>query len=167
MSFQMSKIFRRVNNGKVFIEMIGYDPLINTDYYKFIEEQANKGYIQIIVNSQLMLKLLSYYFVDKGFNVESIDLMEEDDCFNESYKGLIEIANNNRAYFIKLIERLNFLFNEDCIEIFKISLKKRDEELGSRYISIQSNGIVRVEENKCQEEMQDVKIQIEKILNNA
>lgn len=166
MKFRYGKIFRHMSDdNKVLIEIIDYSPAENADYYKFIKEQGENGHIQVIVNSHIMLQLLFYYFIERSFDIVNIELMEDDNEFSNLCNNLIAQANSDRAYFARLIEQLNFLFNEDCIEIFKISLKKREISSEVIRIDFQSNGMTRITDNGYSSECSKLKIELEKMYN--
>lgn len=151
MNFRFGKMFRYKDYEKKSIKIIDYNPEDESNYYAFIKKQSDNGYIQIIINSNIMMFLLKYYFIERKFTITSILFTEEDEKFVEECTKIIEKVNNDRAHFVDLIDQIKFLSNEDCIEIFKISLRGKKGNDTIR-IEIQANGITKINENKYNEE---------------
>jgi hypothetical protein len=145
MEFSFGKIFRKRNTESLLLEIIDYDPSRDIDYYNFIKQQRDNEFIQLIVNSKLMMVLIKYYFIERQFQIKKIEMMEEDEDFSASCNILINALSNDRAKLNDLLDFVEKLDDEESIEIFKISLKYRNAETNEYIgVDIQANGVIKI-----------------------
>ena len=62
-----------------------------TEYYSFIKSCKNEGYRQIIISSEIFIKLIEYFVIQLGFSIVKIEFMEDDDEFSKNISILIKI----------------------------------------------------------------------------
>ena len=113
------------------------------EYYTFVQEYIAKGYKQIIVPSDILVELLKYIFLSRDkSNIIAIEFLEEDEDFQEEINALIHKVNNeDRGYFVSLLDKIDYVAQEQTAEIKKIRFKYRiDSELID--ISISINGLL-------------------------
>ncbi|WP_411328189.1 hypothetical protein [Eubacterium callanderi] len=158
MNFKYGKIFK--NNQTQKIEVVSY--MSSCDYYSFIQEKKSLGLSQVIISSELMLKSIEFYFLDRKFDIMGIELMEKDNIFCDEIDDYIQKTNKDRGYFTRLMEKLKFLSDTDTIEILKVNLRKRNESGSPTSVLIQVNGIVRINDTSYEEEVKEIKREIER-----
>lgn len=113
------------------------------EYYTFVQEYISKGYKQIIIPSDILIELLKYIFLNREKSkIIKIEFLEEDIEFQQEIDLLIhKINNEDRAYFISLLDSIDYVAQEQTAEIKKIRFKYRiDSELID--ISISINGLL-------------------------
>lgn len=165
MDFLYGKIFRQIKSKPVKISLIEYDPKIPNAYYDCIKTQKNIGNIQLVINSKLMLHILKEYVYNQGFKITSILMAEEDEEFMEKCDCLINSSNKNVEEYYRLDKFLSEFIDDNCIELFKIGIKKSSSECGNIFIEIQSNGIVKINTNKYIKEKEYLLILISRYIN--
>lgn len=115
MVYNKYKIFSKVQNDEKEIFCINYNDK-EERYYPFIKRCYNNGYTQIIITSEIMIKIIEKFVFDKKYIVSELEFMEDDD-FNKDIK--LQIVNNRNIYrehnFI--IKELEFLAEKTSIEI--------------------------------------------------
>ncbi|WP_282799283.1 hypothetical protein ABVR74_02880 [Lactococcus lactis subsp. lactis] len=117
-------------------------------YYSFIQEYIQKGYRQIIIPSDILVELLKYIFLKKeNSKIIDIEFLEEDEKFQEEIDNLIHKTNNeDRGYFVSLLDHINYVAQDKTVEIKKVRFKYRvDGKLID--ISISINGLLNYKNN--------------------
>ena len=148
----MGKLFGEYENGKTKLTSIAYDP--DKEYYSFLKIYRDKGYHQIILTSDLILSILSYYFIKRKMHISEIAFFEDDENLNREISALITECNEDRAVYFELQNKLNFLFDNESIEIKRIELTGEygiSDNL--RAIFFQANGIVGIDKEIYNEEI--------------
>ena len=74
MEMFQGKLFQ--NNKEITIKE--YDVKKIHDYYKFVQENHNLGYSQVVITTEIMLNLIEYYFVKRKFNIIMFEFIDED-----------------------------------------------------------------------------------------
>ncbi len=138
------KLFWKVDSITQKITCLTMDESI--EYYNFLKKCHSDGFRQIIVTSEIMIKLIEYFVLESNYTLYSIDFMEEDKELEEEIQSLLEMCSNNVAYLSKVIEKLHFLSEKSSIDIQRIYFKGRDAENNAIKYFIQSNGIVGINE---------------------
>lgn len=136
MLFREAKIFKGDSDSLIYVD---YDPK-NIEYFDLIETQKKQGLNQFIITSDIMIKIIRMFVVERQFSLVSIDFMNEDDDLIEKIEGLIEKIGQNSLFFADLLNELHFLSDEQSIDILKIKLKRRKESKSTQ-LKIQANGI--------------------------
>ncbi|MBP4085978.1 MULTISPECIES: hypothetical protein [Enterococcus] len=141
MDYKRYKLFKsQVNNSIVAIE-------INGDYYPFVRSKLDEGYSQIVISSAVMLDILEKMFINKQAKIVAIELIEEDDQYEQQIQQLIASTVQDRAYFYNLMKELSFLSENESIEIKSIRVRYRLEEKPID-IKLSVNGLINVGENE-------------------
>lgn len=148
MKNRYAKIFGTSFENKIV--NIEYSP--GNDYYEFIREQREAGFKQIIITSEIMLKIIDEYFLNRKMNISSIEFMVDDDCLDKEVKSILNNMLSDRAYYNKLIDKIKFLIEESSIDIKKIELKGKLEDNTVISIFIQVNGILGINEDHFEDE---------------
>ncbi|MCH5423565.1 hypothetical protein V6S63_00135 [Lactococcus lactis] len=137
---------------------------IGNDYYSFIQGLSGDGYKQIILPSNVLLDLMKNIFKTKKANIKDIDLLEDDDAYNDKIDKLILETLDDRDNFVELIEELRYLSSDQNIEIRKIRFSYRnDNKLID--ISLSINGLIEVLYGESTEVEKQLDVMIEFIWN--
>ncbi|MDU0318787.1 hypothetical protein RWU37_01240 [Enterococcus sp. 2CBP] len=141
MYYKRYKLFKsRINNGIDAIEIKG-------DYYPFVRSKLDEGYSQVVISSAVMLDILEKMFINKQARIVTIELIEEDDQYEQQIQQLIASTVKDRAYFYNLMKELSFLSKNESIEIKSIRVQYRLEEKPID-IKLSVNGLINVGENE-------------------
>lgn len=112
------KLFRKNEDGSIF--GFPYDPTQN--YYAYIQSVVQKGYIQCILTTDLMLQVAERFLLDQNGNIHAVKMLSENDELEKEISQLLEKLNSNKAYWSALKERLNVLSNNavdmESLEIY-------------------------------------------------
>lgn len=137
--------WKMADNGKVAIAL----PLDEkVEYYCLLKKYREEGFRQIIITSEIMIKLIEYFVLNKKYKNYEIELMEPDKDLSNEINSIIKKVDEEQIYFSELIKILNFISEKSSIEIKKICFKGRDADGKAIRFYIQSNGITGVNEEK-------------------
>ena len=114
-----------------------------TEYYSFIKSCKNEGYRQIIISSEIFIKLIEYFVIQLGFSIVKIEFMEDDDEFSKNISILILNMEKDRAFYSDLQDQLRSISEKSSVEIKRVTFKRRNISLAERCF-IQSNGVIGV-----------------------
>lgn len=106
MKFEKAKLFLKKENSEEIIESVLYDD--NVEYYTFLRECKAKGYSQVIVTTEIMMRILREFVIKKGFLVYRIEFAEEDCELENEIKNLLKNIETNPAYFADCWIKLSF-----------------------------------------------------------
>lgn len=144
MNYSYYKIFRSSYSNTINLQFVPYDPAEHFHYYDFIQEQRKRGLWQLIVSSKMMIAVLEKYVAEYGYIITNIQLVEDDGDFVTECNRIKELVNAHQKDISDLTNKLYYLQDEECIDIFKIGLKKYDVVTKKAVLlEIQSNGIVK------------------------
>lgn len=139
------KLFRNQENNIVGINYSNRD---QQQYFSFIKEQQEKGFYQVIITSRLMLKILEKYFLEYNYKIEDLRFEEDDEEVEKQKNYILDEIENDRGYFIKLVDKLKFLSKNLSIDIYEMSLTSL-KTYGN--IKIKVNGIINTDDIKFDE----------------
>lgn len=141
MKFVQHKLFINSSNEGLIMKVVP-----DGDYYAFVGKEMKSGLSQIVISSDIMVEILKFFFIEKKAKIVEIDFLEDDKSYKEQFSKLVNEANNDRAYFFKLLEELSFLSIQKTIDIKSIRFKFRRNELPID-IMISVNGLITIGEN--------------------
>lgn len=118
------------------------------DYYSFIKEEMAKELKQVSLPSSILLDVLNYFFVKREATVKGIELLQDDEEYQNTIDNLIEQAQKKRDYFLYLWNELTASFREGSIEIKRIDLRMRNSDKQLANISLSINGLINYKGNK-------------------
>lgn len=158
------KLFQKKN--EVFA--IKYTSEEQKNYFKFVKSQIEKKMKQVIVTSEIMLKIIEKYIREKDAKINLIKFAEEDLELEKEIKFyIIEIQNKKMEYLDKLMSKLECISNSSSIDIEEIEIIVKDNE-NNRFIRIKIwvNGIIEIEskvnkENELDDILRIIKLQLE------
>ncbi len=156
MNHKMGKIFWKNTEGKRTLSFIDYDPKIEHEYYEFVKKYHLDGFHQVILNSEVILKLTSYYFLNRGMSISEVLFLEDDETLSSRIDGLISKCSFERGYFTKILEELKFVHEESAIDIKRISLINKTGSNMPYSIFFQVNGIIGIDELSYENEKSTV-----------
>jgi len=134
------KVFRKYSNGELNIINKSYNP--DTEkYHEVILEMKSSGYKQVIINSELMLKLLNEIILNEGFILQIKFTDNTDENLIIDVNNLIGKIRYDRIQFIKLKEVLNWALDNNSIDIFNVELLYKQKKY-----TVYSNGLILGEE---------------------
>lgn len=133
---------------KVFkVIAVPYDE--NYGYRAFQKKQHEKGHRQIIINTELMIRLIDIFVNSYRLKIVNLKMMEADAELENEIKHLIDSNNANSANL--LIKYLSVLAECSSIDIEYLGLGGRISNKVAVSFFIQSNGILGVNEEAKKE----------------
>jgi hypothetical protein len=140
-----------MKTGKLFygiekkqVSVVEYDSS-SGDYYALILEAQKKGCRQVILTSDIMIKIAEAFLTTESATITDIAFFVEDDNLQKEIAKLIELMRQNSAYWGALKDKLKFLSEDDSIDIKKISLQGKND--GGFLISLFVNGVISISES--------------------
>ncbi|MEE0009584.1 MAG: hypothetical protein U0I79_02315 [[Eubacterium] siraeum] len=89
MTFKKAKLFRFKKDQNERITCISYDD--NEEYYSFLREYRSKGYRQVIITTEIMIKIIETSVLNDNLFVYKIELAEEDEELEKEIDQLLHI----------------------------------------------------------------------------
>lgn len=135
-------------NNKIFIDTSN-DQLVlmenpqNENYYTYIAKQKEKGFRQILITTQEMIRIMEFYFNNFDANIMEIVFYQNDDDYTNEIQKNISDMNKKLANFQHLIERLECINSEDSIDIQSIEFFYEIDNY-NYILKIYLNGIVNI-----------------------
>lgn len=151
-----------MKNGKIFVDksnnLVGltYNPDIKIDYYTYIKKKLELGYHQFIVTSDMMIRIIERLCIYRDFEINKIELLEEDDNQQTILSEYIKLTKVNKVYFHKLMEELNFIRQESSVDIKRVSFRGKSKNGNFLRLYIQVNGIYGVDDEFFKEETEEI-----------
>ncbi len=145
MVYEKAKLFWKANNNSKEIFCIPYND--NVEYYTFLKKQHDSGFRQIIITSEIMVKLIEYFVLESKLNIYDIVFFEVDKDLIDEIDNLLIKIENDRKLFWELIDKLNFLSEKSSIDIQRIYFKGRSTDGSAINFYLQSNGIIGINKN--------------------
>lgn len=100
MTFKKAKLFRFKKDQNERITCISYDD--NEEYYSFLREYRSKGYRQVIITTEIMIKIIETSVLNDNLFVYKIELAEEDEELEKEIDQLLTKTQHNSSYFALL-----------------------------------------------------------------
>lgn len=142
MKMKTGKLFYGIEKKQVSV--VEYDSS-SGDYYALILEAQKKGCRQVILTSDIMIKIAEAFLTTESATITDIAFFVEDDNLQKEIAKLIELMHQNSAYWGALKDKLKFLSEDDSIDIKKISLQGKND--GGFLISLFVNGVISISES--------------------
>lgn len=121
MTFKKAKLFRFKKDQNERITCISYDD--NEEYYSFLREYRSKGYRQVIITTEIMIKIIETSVLNDNLFVYKIELAEEDEELEKEIDQLLTKTQHNSSYFALLLEKIQFLSERSSIDLFRVYVK--------------------------------------------
>ena len=119
MNCKYGKLFKKLSTNT--IACFEYD--MKTNYYAFIQEMHKSGFTQCIVTSDIMIKIMQKFILEGNTEIISIEFMVDDEELKDDINVILNLMKKNAGYWSILKQKLEFLSQDDCIEI-KIIVKQ-------------------------------------------
>ena len=132
------KIFREpfFGNKRVKVKLVSYLKG-EIPYYTFIKQQKKENYKQIIISSELMLKLMDKTILEGG-EILKVTLSEKNDQeFQEKINLLVEDLRLDKECIDNLKQELSWVIGDQSIDISELKILYNN--VG---VSITSDGIL-------------------------
>lgn len=133
---QYGKVFKKQTNGLNIFEIRAYDPNIEK-YFDVIKKARDDGFKQVIINSEIMSKLMFNILNSQGFILKINMTDNTDEYLVDNIKSLVSKLKTNPLLFVKLKEELNFITESGSIDISSIEIF-----IDSTRYEIKSNGLI-------------------------
>ncbi len=140
------KFFWKIGDSPKQVINVAYNDT-QIEYYTFLKEQFEAGYRQIIVSSEIMIKIIETAVLSDGLFVYEVKLSENDDSMQYEIDTLLNLIEKVPAYFGKLIEKLSCMAEESSIDIARVKIKGYTADRKPVDCFIQSNGLLTVNED--------------------
>lgn len=128
------KTFRKFGKNGLEFYLNVYNPN-EKKYHEVIFDMKKLGYKQLIINSELMIEIMSEVIQKSGFILGIHFTESTDEYISEKVKRLILEIRHNPLSFIKLKELLDWTIDNNSIDISRIELL-----FNKNKIEIYSNG---------------------------
>lgn len=157
MKYEKIKLFK---NSEKQIVSLPYDD--DADYYAFLRECRAAGYSQIIISSEMMIRIIKHACLEKHYTVYRIEFIEQDSDLENEIKNILKNIEGNAGYLSVLLEKLNFLAEKSSIDLKRVYIKEK-------YVSgkvpdnffVQTNGIVGINKESMDLVLSDISALIE------
>lgn len=128
------KVFRKDNTYFVL-------PISLENYYDQIKKYKTDGYNQVILTADVLIKILKQEFVNHSAKILRIELMDNQDDYQNEVNDLITAVSEDRGKSVILFDELANLDHSDSIELrnVKLSVRNFDDAL---IIAISNNGYI-------------------------
>lgn len=128
------KVFRKDNTYFVL-------PISLENYYDQIKKYKTDGYNQVILTADVLIKILKQEFVNHSAKILQVELMDNQDDYQNEVNNLITAVSEDRGKSIILFDELADLEHSDSIELrnVKLSIRNSQENL---IITISNNGYI-------------------------
>lgn len=144
MKFKYAKIFLENRNSLNFV-FENYIP-DTMDYYSFLKQARNKNFSPFLLNSKILIDLMTELFIGNEYSIAYIRLAENDEMYMEQINKLIGFANVEKEKIVSLLNELAYLKDEECVEITSVAVKNN-----FNLIEIKSNGLIKTGERNFDE----------------
>lgn len=141
----------KMKTGKLFYDItekqvkpMKYDSA-SGDYYALVLEAQKNGCRQVILTSDIMIKIAEFFLTTESVAITEIAFFVEDNDLQEDIKQLIELLPQNAVYWSALKDKIKFLSEYDSIDIKRISFRGIGD--GGFLISLFVNGIISISES--------------------
>ena len=131
------KVFRKHSIiGSAELKIIEYNP-DEVSYIELIRDMRKQKFRQVIINSEIMIKIMERVLNHKGI-VQEISLEEGTDTeLIEEINNYIKKIKRNASFFSKLKESLSWAEEYDSIDIMALTVYYSGVQ-----VEIKSNGII-------------------------
>lgn len=143
MKYLKEKIFWIARNASKDIIFVSWDEK-EEEYYSFVKKALASGYHQLSITSEIMLRVISGLLESENWNIDKIEMMEEDDDLCSTLESIIESSRKNPGKILFLFEYLRSIIEDSSIEVKRVYLSSRDDDGLLKSVYIQVNGIVGV-----------------------
>ncbi|MDI4570444.1 hypothetical protein [Bacillus altitudinis] len=133
---QYGKVFKKQTNGLNIFEIRAYDPNIEK-YFDVIKKARDDGFKQVIINSEIMSKLMFNILNSQGLILKINMTDNTDQYLVDNIKSLVSKLKTNPLLFVKLKEELSFITESGSIDISSIEIF-----IDSTRYEIKSNGLI-------------------------
>lgn len=151
------KIFMKSKKTSEFV-FVNYNSE-EKEYYSFLKEEKAKGLFPLLLNSKILMDLLTVLFNEKKYTISTISFAEEDVTYEKRIDKLISESNEDRTYFFHLSKELDYLMDEESVEILCVAVRCKTD-----FIMLQSNGIVKIKTINGLDKTEEVKYMLTEIL---
>lgn len=137
MKEKRGKIFISKKNGKKCFSILDYSRSENS-YYGFLSNKEKQGFYQIPISSKTIIVIIQKLNKMFSYDLKNISFLQEDEDFYSDISSILKEKNINNT-----INKLNFLYSEDCIEIKEVELQSNNLK---SFAIIKNNGLIKVDE---------------------
>lgn len=167
MRLKEGKIFRNsINKESREILSKEYDKTKN-DYYGFVKKHNEIGLKQVIITSEIMIKLIEVYVLSRKFNINRVEFMVNDSILDDEINRYLHDMKKDRANLVYLLNHLKFLSHDESIDIKSIELQGKEIETDKTCrLIIRVNGLFSISEYSYNDESEYLISKILEVLND-
>lgn len=134
---EYGKVFRKYSlNNSLNVHLEKYNP--NDEmYHHVIARMKKEGFKQIIINSDMMIRILEKTLFSNNFILKINFTESTDESVIEDVKSLVRNIRKNPVEFVKLKDLLKWVLDKNSIDISKIEVA-----VDMKKIDVYSNGLI-------------------------
>lgn len=141
MKMKTAKLFYNTEKKRVQVE--SYD--LSKDYYTFIKEAQEQNCRQVIITSDIMIRLAEFLLTKENATITGISFFAEDADLQQEMNQIISCLSRNSAYWGILKTKLDFLSKYDSIGIKEIRFRGKGAK--GYLVLVLVNGIFSISES--------------------
>ncbi|MGJ0905850.1 hypothetical protein [Enterococcus faecium] len=124
---KQSKIFRKIDNGIYYFKIVEYSP--NQVYSELVLQEKQKGFRQVIINSEIMIKILSKVLTKEDFVVRAIKCNRTvDKDYQEEINEICKSITSDRSELGNLIAKLAWASERNSIDVEMIDMAYKSSD---------------------------------------
>ena len=100
MIYEKAKFFWKINSLSKKIFCVPFSD--SMEYYTFLKQQHNDGYRQIIITSEIMIRLLEHFVLKERLSVYNIQFAEDDEDLASEISALLPLTASDIAFLGEL-----------------------------------------------------------------
>jgi hypothetical protein len=133
---EYGKLFRKRENGLTFFTLKSYDP-DKEKYFELIRNAREENFRQVIINSKIMTDIL-FSTINSGGIILKVNMSDNtDQDVTDNIKSLIRRLREDKIFFVKLKEQLDWAAESGSIDINSIEIYNYNKKY-----QLYSNGII-------------------------
>lgn len=137
---KQAKIFREISNNIYSFKLVDYP---NTkSYSELIKEEKSKGYRQVIINSEIMIRIITNAVQKENVLLKSIILNDTvDEYYREEIDMKVKKCKDSPMVLSELLTNLAWTSEDGSIDIEKIGFAYNINDQ-YHYITVICNGVL-------------------------
>lgn len=137
-----AKVFKKFNiDSHITLHLLPYD-VENQKYLDLLDEAKSNGLSQVVINSEIMLDLLSYTVENDGLILKIKLNNYADEELEDEITYLVRRVREEKNLFGDLKESLSWILDSELIDITSITIAFSLDDMSIYSWEIFSNGII-------------------------
>lgn len=136
---EYGKTFKKIVNNTYNFSLVNYDEKLKK-YSDVIKEQKDKGYRQVLFNSELMLKLIAAIEKYPNEILKNVNMCSDTDQRTQAnINDLVLKTRTETKYIKKLVSELEWYSDNESIDIISIEFFNIQD---NNSVTVKTNGIL-------------------------